>query len=397
MTLSAPDLRLRASPSFSFALMPDGRPYVSQDTEPYAQYWLSDRERRLLAAFSGRRGSTVAQAVEACARSGEPTAAERRTLHKAAQGMLEAGVLMDPAADPSRYDERIVDHYLRHRPFPPEICAQIVQRAGLQADSRVLDLAGGPGDLALQLARRGAKVTLMDWSGAFLASARRRARAEGVALDTLHESCNRLVRDDNRYGVVTVSQALHWLDDVSVCRGVLRVLDADGHFFVVHSAFDVPDSHPLAHVLGRRSVLGAKARRSFGAEVQALHDRVDGLLRAIDSRGVERIDPSRPDATLPPLASAGVSLYRQQRELGLGFLRGLLTARHLTDAGLEPATFWRDAQARCRSATADALAGTHDWALLHFARGAGRARRTRVSALPTRTIDCTAPPSDTTT
>lgn len=380
-----PALRLRASPAFAFALMPDGRPFVAKECEPYLQYWLSERECRLWSTFATRRGATVDEGLRTL-----PAGVRSRALADL-RGMVDAGVLVARDGSASRYDEAIVEPYLTHRPFPTEICDEIVQRSALAPGRRVLDLAGGPGDLALQLARRGASVTLMDWSGAFLASARRRARAEGLALDTLHESCNRLVRDDNRYSVVTVSQALHWLDDVSVCRGVLRVLDADGHFFVVHSAFDVPDSHPLVHVLGRRSVLGAKARRSFGAEVQALHDRVDGLLRAIDSRGVERIDPSRPDAALPPLASAGVSLYRQQRELGVGFLRGLLTARHLTDAGLEPATFWRDAQARCRSATADALAGTHDWALLHFARGTGRAQRVRVSALPARPITCAAP------
>jgi 2-polyprenyl-3-methyl-5-hydroxy-6-metoxy-1,4-benzoquinol methylase len=269
-----PSLRLRASPSFAFALMPDGRPFVAQECEPYLQYWLSERECRLWSAFATRRGATVQAGLGAL-----PSASRTRALADL-RGMVEAGVLVPQDGTASRYDEGIVEPYLTHRPFPAEICEDIVAAAGLSPGSRVLDLAGGPGDLALQLARRGAQVTLMDWSGAFLASARRRARAEGLALDTLHESCNRLVRDDGRYRVVTVSQALHWLDDVSVCRGVLRVLDADGHFFVVHSAFDVPDRHPLAHVLGRRSVLGAKARRSFSAEVQALHDRVDGLLSA---------------------------------------------------------------------------------------------------------------------
>jgi SAM-dependent methyltransferase len=382
-----PSLRLRASPSFAFALMPDGRPFVAQECEPYLQYWLSERECRLWSAFATRRGATVQAGLGAL-----PSASRTRALADL-RGMVEAGVLVPQDGTASRYDEGIVEPYLTHRPFPAEICEDIVAAAGLSPGSRVLDLAGGPGDLALQLARRGAQVTLMDWSGAFLASARRRARAEGLALDTLHESCNRLVRDDGRYRVVTVSQALHWLDDVSVCRGVLRVLDADGHFFVVHSAFDVPDRHPLAHVLGRRSVLGAKARRSFSAEVQALHDRVDGLLSAIDSRGVERIDPTRPDAALPPMRGAGLSLYRQKRELGMGFLRGLLTPRHLTDAGLEPAAFWRDAEVRCKAAEPGALTGTHDWALLHFARGKGRTRRLRVKALPTRAIGCAAPTS----
>jgi len=58
---------------------------------------------------------------------------------------------------------------------------RMVDRLHPRAGERVLDLAGGPGDLALQLARRGASVTLMDWSGAFLASARRRV-AGGMLL-----------------------------------------------------------------------------------------------------------------------------------------------------------------------------------------------------------------------
>ena len=38
-----PTERLRASPSFVQALTLDGRPYVAKETEPYIQYWLSER------------------------------------------------------------------------------------------------------------------------------------------------------------------------------------------------------------------------------------------------------------------------------------------------------------------------------------------------------------------
>ena len=385
--------RLRASAAFSLALMPDGRPYVAQETEPYLQYWLSDRERRLWAAFSGRHGATPAEVLahSLAALSAPRRAAEGKRLRHDMAGMRQAGVLVPLRDDSSRYDTAMVAPYLEHRPFPPEITAQIVAQGDIQANSPVLDLAGGPGDLALQLARHGAQVSLMDWSGAFLKSAQARARKEGLALHTIHESCNRLVRDDGSYQVVTVSQALHWLDDVAVCRGVLRVLQAGGSFFVVHSAFDVPRRHPLAHVLGHDSVLGAKARRPFKQEMQALHDRVALLFQALDTKGVERFDPTQNQQTLPGLHSAGKQLFRQQRVLGQGFLRGLLTPRHLQLAGLDEKAFWQDVQDRCSKARAEQLLGTHNWALLQFQRGGTAVRSAKAARAPVQAIGCSAP------
>jgi 2-polyprenyl-3-methyl-5-hydroxy-6-metoxy-1,4-benzoquinol methylase len=396
--------RLRLSPNFVQALTLDGRPYVAMETEPYLQYWLSERERSLLSMFAGRRGATVDEAVDRCSgllgaqrRSGSlhNLSTERRRLQRAAAAMQDAGVLMPMGADTSRYDRSMVEHYLRHRPFPAELAARIAARAGITARTPVLDLAGGPGDLALQLAQTSAQVTLMELSRGFLAAARARARAAGRALRTVHESCNRLLHAEGEYDVVTVAQALHWLDDVAVCRGVCQVLRPGGHFFVVHSAFEVADAHPLAHVLGHRSVLGAKVPRPFGDEVAALHDRVSLLLRALDMPQVERADVRQrgvadgAGAGRQRLGPAAVEIYRQVRPMGLGFARALLTDRHLRSAGLEPEPFWADAQARCRAATASSLQGVHHWALLHYQRGAkGPAPVMPGTAEP---LACTAP------
>ena len=114
------------------------------------------------------------------------------------------------------------------------------------------------------------------------------------------------------------------------------------------------------------------------------------MFKALDTPGVERIDPTQRAHRLPPLASAGAARFRQQRVLGLGFLRGLLTPRHLQAAGLEPAAFWADVQARCAAATPGQLTGTHDWALLHFRRGAD-GTKTRLSSCPVQAIGCSAP------
>ena len=367
-----PAERLRASPSFVQALTLDGRPYVAKETEPYIQYWLSERERVLLGQFAARGGASLAEATAGYfrARGLAPTAAERARVARDIGGMREAGVLMGADEDTSRYDARIVRDYVAHRPFPREIAQAIVDSAAIGRDTRVVDLAGGPGDLALALAARSQRVSLMELSRGFLAAARKRARDLGLPLATVHDSCNRLVYRDDTWDVATVSQALHWLDDVAVCRGLVRALAAGGHFFVVHSAMEVPDAHPLAYLLGHDSILGRKARAPFAAEVQPLVRRLDRLFEALDSTAVQRVDLNERGAGGGAgLRADGVALFRQARPFGLGYARGFLTPRHIAVTGMTPEAFWADAQARCAAAAPAQLMGTHHWALLHFKRG----------------------------
>ena len=182
--------RLRAAPSFVQAHTLDGRPYVAKDTEPYIQFWLSERERLLLAMFSGRHGATARQATHNyfSLHPGTADAAEQRRVAKALRDMQVAGVLIDSAADTSRYNARIVADYVAHRPFPREIAQLVIDRVPLRRDSRVLDLAGGPGDLALALAQVSQQVSLMELSRGFLAAAGRRARAAGLQSTPVHDS-----------------------------------------------------------------------------------------------------------------------------------------------------------------------------------------------------------------
>jgi len=390
---STADQRLRASPSFALAFTLDGRPYIAKETEPYIQYWLSERYRVVLSMFSGRHGATVGQAVDDALRLTRRTrdAAERRRVLRAIEDMRQAGVLVDPAADTSRYDARIVEAYVKHRPFPRELSDLIIASAPVTADSRVLDLAGGPGDLALALARVSGDVSLMELSKAFVLAARRRAKAQGLSLSTLHESCNRLVYQDDEYDVVTVSQALHWLDDVMVCRGICRALRPGGSFFVVHAVFEVDDDHPLAFVFGRRSVLGHRAPGSFAEQVQALRRRLSLLFDALDAPQVHRIDLAQRwgeegGATSARIVPTRVSLFRQHRPMGLGMARGFLTERHIEASGMSSAAFWAEIESRCRQASPASLQGRFDWAVLQFQRGGLRDDRESLADLPVTDI-----------
>ena len=372
--------RLRASPNFALAFSLDGRPYVAKETEPYIQYWLTDRYRILLSMFSSRRGATVAEAVEGYLRFTRAVRgnAQRKSLLKAIEDMRAAGVLVSSRDDTSRYNSRIVEDYLTHRPFPRELVEFIIQSAPVTGSSRVLDLAGGPGDLALALAQTSSQVSLMELSRGFLTAASKRAKRLGVNLIPLHDSCNRLVFRDEHYDVVTVAGALHWLDDVLVCRGICRVLQPDGSFFVIHCAIDLDDQHPLSFVLGNNSVLGKKAKQPFAAEVQPLLRRLTLLFDALDAPDVQRIDLAQQwDApgvgSTPRIVPAGASLFRQRRPFGMGYARAFLTPQHIESIGQTPAAFWKDLETRCAAATPEQIVGTQDWAVLHFRRGGARA------------------------
>lgn len=373
--------RLRASPSFALTFAMDGRAFVAKETEPYIQFWLTERDRVLLSLFSSRSGAKLTDAMDGYLRltGAVGSAPERKRLAQAIDKMRSAGVLISAHDDVSRYSARIVDAYVAHRPFPPELSDQIIQDGSITAASRVLDLAGGPGDLALALAEVSEHVSLMELSKGFVNAAIKRAKQRGLKLATVHESCNRLVYDDAQYDVVTISQALHWLDDVLVCRGLCRCLRPGGSFFVIQGAFNVEESHPLSYIFGAKSILGHRQKQSFAAGAQALQKRLTLLFDALDSPDVHRIDLAQRfnnagDASASRIVPARASLFRQRRPMDLGYARAFLTPAHIAITGQSPTDFWMQLEARCAGATSQQLEGNYEWSLLQFQRGAKRVK-----------------------
>ena len=215
---------------------------------------------------------------------------------------------------------------------------------------------------------------MMELSRGFVLAARQRAAQLGRKLTTIHETCNRMMYSGDEYDVVTVSQALHWLDDVLVCRGIARVLAAGGSFFVIHTSMDLPDDHPLAPALGSNSLLGAKDPRPFALQVQSLMRRLTLLLEAMHAPDVQRHDPTQRQAgsdgeALNAVVPAGVSLFRQQRPFDLGYARAFLTPRHIEVSGMTPQAFWEMLEARCAQAAPKDFLAHMDWSVLHFRRG----------------------------
>lgn len=372
MPHAKPPRKLVASPNFALCHAADGSPFAAGEVEPYPQFWLDQRERVLLALFGRKGGMTVERAIATLLSLREPRnpAAERRRIERAIADMTAAGVLQAPAAELSRYGKAMARDYLDHRPFPTEIVERIAHQCGVSQQSRVLDLASGPGTLALALAERTPHVSIMELSRGFVAAASEEARSRGLTLEAINENCNRLPRHDGSYDLVTVSQALHWLDDIAICKGVCRVLADGGSFIVIHAAMNVPPHHPLSWILGDHTPLGDKAPAGFADGVRALFRRLTLLFAALDAPAVERHDPSHVHAGREPVRGEGISLYRQPRPMGEGFARAFLTDAHIVSAGLDPATVRSRIAADCGDADAKDLHGSMDWAVLRFRRGA---------------------------
>lgn len=364
-------MKLVASPDFTLGHSGDGRSFVMGETEPYPQYWLDDRERLLLALFGKRGGLRVGDGIGRmlALKPADDCSRETRRLERAIAGMQAAGVLVAPGGERSRYGAEMAAAYHAHRPFPAAIIAHLAREGGIGPGTRMLDLAAGPGSLALQAAALGAEVTIMEYSRGFVAAASAEAARLGLPLTCLNESCNRLPQHDGEYDLVTISQALHWLDDVAVCRGLCRILAPGGRFAVIHAAMSLSETHPLAWILGDASPLGAKAAIPFADQAHALQHRLSLLFAGLQAPA-DRHDPLPPLSDLASIAPVGLQLFHQPRPIDAGFARAFLSDAHIAATGLPPGQVWERIAADCAAAPATALMGSMQWAVLHFARGA---------------------------
>jgi SAM-dependent methyltransferase len=92
----------------------------------------------------------------------------------------------------------------------------------------VLDWGCGHGMAAIVLARRGAAVTACDLSAGYVAEARARARANGVAVRGLVADAQRLPFADHSFDAVWGHAILHHLDVAIAARELRRVLRPGG-------------------------------------------------------------------------------------------------------------------------------------------------------------------------
>ncbi len=109
--------------------------------------------------------------------------------------------------------------------------------AGVKPGQKVLDLAGGTGDLALQFARQvGAtgQVVLADINGSMLEVGRERLLNKGIVVDYAQVNAEMLPFDDNSFNLITIAFGLRNVTNKEAAlRSMLRVLKPSGRLLIL--------------------------------------------------------------------------------------------------------------------------------------------------------------------
>ena len=126
-----------------------------------------------------------------------------------------------------------------HRLWKDRFVSRVKPRAG----EVILDMAGGTGDVAFRMARRGARVTVADINPDMLEVGKERARDCGLADLQWHvENAEALTFDDGGFDAYTIVFGIRNVTDIpAALREAHRVLKRGGRFYCMEfSSSDWP-------------------------------------------------------------------------------------------------------------------------------------------------------------
>jgi len=126
-----------------------------------------------------------------------------------------------------------------HRLWKDRFVSRVKPRTG----EEIIDMAGGTGDVAFRMARRGARVTVADINGDMLEVGKERAEQQGhLALDWKVENAELLSFSDAAFDAYTIVLGIRNVTDIpAALREAHRVLRRGGRFYCMEfSSSDWP-------------------------------------------------------------------------------------------------------------------------------------------------------------
>ena len=123
---------------------------------------------------------------------------------------------------------------------------RFVNRVKPRAGEVILDMAGGTGDIAFRMARRGARVTIADINGDMLEAGKHRADAADLTgLSWKVENAEKLSFDDASFDAYTIVFGIRNVTHIpAALREAHRVLKRGGRFYCMEfSSSDWPGTY----------------------------------------------------------------------------------------------------------------------------------------------------------
>lgn len=131
------------------------------------------------------------------------------------------------------------DDYAEYRPGFPASFYQRIDAIARIKGSRSLDLATGPGTIALELAAFGGLVVGVDISAAQVAAAKRVASARNLEqrVHFVVADAENTGLDASSFDLVTAGQCWHWFDSVAAMAETKRVLRNGGGLAIAYYSY----------------------------------------------------------------------------------------------------------------------------------------------------------------
>jgi len=177
-----------------------------------------------------------------------------------------------------------------------------VQLSGARQGNKVLDLAGGTGDLAMKFVRivgNKGQVVLADINAAMLEVGRERLFNQGILVDYAQVNAENLPFADNSFDIITMAFGLRNVTDKEAAlRSILRILKPGGRALILEfSELKIRPLKPLYDLysfkvlplLGKLMVKDADSYR-YLAESIRMHPNQETFLDMMQRTGFERCD-----------------------------------------------------------------------------------------------------------
>ena len=189
-----------------------------------------------------------------------------------------------------------------HRLWKDRFVARIKPRAG----EAILDMAGGTGDVAFRMARRGAQVTVADINRDMLDVGIERAKQQGIeGLGWAEENAEKLSFPDARFDAYTVAFGIRNVTDIpAALQEAYRVLRRGGRLFVLEFSTSDWPGFGEAYALYSKRVI-PKLGKAVAGDEESYRYLVESIRRF----------PS-PDAFRRMIADAGFANARVEPMLG---------------------------------------------------------------------------------
>jgi ubiquinone/menaquinone biosynthesis C-methylase UbiE len=176
---------------------------------------------------------------------------------------------LEPDQQPRRWDDHVALYEQVFEPLTQRFSSAAIEALAPEPQSRVLDSAAGAGGAALELARRGHRVTAIDASLAMVSRTKERACATGLMIEALIMDGQDLVFPDASFdAALSVLGVILFPDAVRGLSELRRVVRPGGRIALV--TWTASEDYELVGELraAAHSVLGSLPARPLPAQLR---------------------------------------------------------------------------------------------------------------------------------